>query len=643
MNGCKCQNIQPVMLHLSEESTTSRLYADHVEGIGATFSHLVEMFLVEVYRCKICQFTSCLKAKIGTHMVDLHEQDGRPHSPGCSETNAAQPESDSYSIGDEIGAEAKEHEETIEENLERMSFLLPVYRMLHNMSPESCDMNLSTNSDSLHVAQTCEVSTLFEAEPGHFPLDDPSPVAPVPLPCPAADPVEASENKDEEEAQSEHLMSLGLCRISSIKSQPVDGDVKRRKTERTPEHHRKQKKVCVKEFNPDQCLENSDRSGVSTSKRKYFCSLCSLKFKSKDLYETHIICHDGSTGFKCVYCSSSMNDWKLMERHLQNHQTEKGTYECSACQKVFKSLNMWKMHKHAHQRKTAEFRCSQCPSSYSSQYIRDLHMECHYSDIFKCLHCDFTDATWNRVYKHLCTHDCTVKPSVRTKRDKTFSAITKRKEHTVNRGHARPFPCPSCGQSFKHSRQLSKHCRDAHQEGRGKQRRSELSQKGFAQAGSEEVARIRKTSKEFACNICHRKCCSKLALQRHMGIHTGVKPFHCQHCEYTTRLKASLIQHMRVHTGEKPFKCDRCPYASIDMSSLRRHSRTHTSERPYKCQLCSYSCIQKKSLDVHVRRHHTGETYGCSFCCYSSPDKQLLQKHLKKHHAEGDVSLGSTP
>uniref|UniRef100_H3AJJ5 C2H2-type domain-containing protein n=1 Tax=Latimeria chalumnae TaxID=7897 RepID=H3AJJ5_LATCH len=634
MNGCKCQNIQPVMLHLSEESTTSRLYADHVEGIGATFSHLVEMFLVEVYRCKICQFTSCLKAKIGTHMVDLHEQDGRPHSPGCSETNAAQPESDSYSIGDEIGAEAKEHEETIEENLERMSFLLPVYRMLHNMSPESCDMNLSTNSDSLHVAQTCEVSTLFEAEPGHFPLDDPSPVAPVPLPCPAADPVEASENKDEEEAQSEHLMSLGLCRISSIKSQPVDGDVKRRKTERTPEHHRKQKK----EFNPDQCLENSDRSGVSTSKRKYFCSLCSLKFKSKDLYETHIICHDGSTGFKCVYCSSSMNDWKLMERHLQNHQTEKGTYECSACQKVFKSLNMWKMHKHAHQRKTAEFRCSQCPSSYSSQYIRDLHMECHYSDIFKCLHCDFTDATWNRVYKHLCTHDCK-SPSKTGRQVNSSNCIQTLSASDKHPDCSRKMPVALWTRLKKKKIDTAAVVSEELKGNWG----------GGAKINEvqEETKRgVRILRQEvFTCVNCKAKgkCCSKLALQRHMGIHTGVKPFHCQHCEYTTRLKASLIQHMRVHTGEKPFKCDRCPYASIDMSSLRRHSRTHTSERPYKCQLCSYSCIQKKSLDVHVRRHHTGETYGCSFCCYSSPDKQLLQKHLKKHHAEGDVSLGSTP
>ncbi|XP_051943947.1 zinc finger protein 260-like isoform X1 [Hippocampus zosterae] len=137
---------------------------------------------------------------------------------------------------------------------------------------------------------------------------------------------------------------------------------------------------------------------------------------------------------------------------------------------------------------------------------------------------------------------------------------------------------------------------------------------------------------EFVCSLCHKKLSSKVTLQRHLGVHTGIKLFTCPTCPYTSRFKESLQQHVRTHTGEKPYRCALCPYASIDRSSLRRHSRTHSQEKPHKCQQCNYSSIQKKSLDLHARRHHTGETFPCQQCHYASADRQLLLRHMRRHH-----------
>lgn len=39
------------------------------------FAGLVEMFLVEVYRCKLCQFTSSIKSKIRMHLAYMYEID----------------------------------------------------------------------------------------------------------------------------------------------------------------------------------------------------------------------------------------------------------------------------------------------------------------------------------------------------------------------------------------------------------------------------------------------------------------------------------------------------------------------------------------------------------------------------------------
>lgn len=170
------QDIQPVTLRLLEESATSRLYCSTAEGMEARVSTLVEAFLVEVYRCRVCQFTSSLKARISTHVAERHDLGHACHPLSCLgkddsesldvEVGVVNGELDSssspYGLEDDLHT-VKDGEDHIDHlGLERMSFLLPMYGMLHNISPQSCDMGLGSNSDGgLHVAHTCEVSYRF--------------------------------------------------------------------------------------------------------------------------------------------------------------------------------------------------------------------------------------------------------------------------------------------------------------------------------------------------------------------------------------------------------------------------------------------------------------------------------------------------
>lgn len=141
---------------------------------------LVEAFLVEVYRCRVCQFTSGLKGSIQTHVLERHNL-GASSSPGlpCLEKDNGlevrvgvdreddeldQNVSPGYNLEDDLHSVSKDADDDQMDHmgLERMSFLLPMYGMLPNISPRSCDMALSSNSDgSLHVAQTCEVREKF--------------------------------------------------------------------------------------------------------------------------------------------------------------------------------------------------------------------------------------------------------------------------------------------------------------------------------------------------------------------------------------------------------------------------------------------------------------------------------------------------
>ncbi|MBN3296025.1 ZN668 protein, partial [Amia calva] len=629
------QDIQPVTLHIPEESTTSRLYSSMVEGVGGQVSGLVEMFLVEVYRCRVCQFTSSQKSKISAHVINRHELGRTCHPLTCLEKDeVGQQEEEEldrdsvYGMEDQLHPDGKDNDDHMDVGLERVSFLLPMYGMLHNISPQSCDMSLSTNSDGLHVAHTCEVTTLFEEgeEASQFRLEDPGSLS-----CPMGSAADCtSEDQDDEMAQSAHLMSLGLCRISSMKAQPMNPE-----SGRAPE---------ATDSQPPEKRAPSPLPGFQKNSDHQETLLChNLDLASKTLLEVPQKDHEVAQGSRALPGDHSASEWRPTERPAQGQARECRAHLCEVCQRQFKSVKSRDHHQRRHGKELPVAQCAVCLALCSSEQEREQHIACHFQDTFKCIHCSFRDKSWKKVYKHLTSqHPPDEEVDKDPECDKGFSRIHQSTSNTRLATQSRPGCLKRllCGEQFRSwpDGELHGEARKMKRKKKRKAQRSSQVQHGRGSAVQTEQERTssnrrRRAGKEFPCSQCGRKFSSRLALRRHMGIHSGVKPFECEDCDYKTRLKASLIQHMRVHTGEKPFKCSQCSYASIDGSSLRRHSRIHTREKPHQCQLCPYSCIQKKSLDLHVRRHHTGEAFFCHLCPYSSPDKQLVHRHVKRHHS----------
>lgn len=637
------QDVQPVTLRLAEENVTSSLYCNSAVGIEAHVSTLVEAFLVEVYRCRICQFTSSHKAKISHHVMERHDPVSPcPHLPclekedeeslgvemRVNDEEEVENNSSPYDLESDLHSGSKNNEDQMD--MERISFLLPMYGMFQNISPRSCDIGLGSSSDgNLHVAQTCEVSTLFEEdrhddnsdEERVFQLEDASTDLTVPLNS-GMD----TEVQDEEMAQSAHLMTLGLCRISSTKGQPSSAT----SAKSLPEGEQDAGDASM-----DAVMQKTEEDGGLA------CILCQTVASSRVMLDVHLKCHSGEQGFRCPRCGWESEEWADMEHHWRVHGKRKGTkrHRCSVCPRSFRRADSRDAHeeRHNHQRhhrcsESGEpVQCSFCLEWCHSGKEWEIHQHCHVQGGFKCLHCDFKEKTWKKTLKHIHTQhkQAEANQDNQIAHSRDIQQLSSSAKYPECLRRMQPELWSQIRKKKVKNRAVGK---EKSNEG-GKDRVKHL--KAETSVGLTVTRR-----KEFCCNLCDKKFSTKLTMRRHMGIHQGDKPFKCPHCHYCTRLKASLIQHLRIHTGEKPYKCLQCSYASIDRSSLRRHSRTHTQEKPYCCQYCPYSSIQKKCLDLHSRRHHTGESFPCHLCQYSTPDRQLLVRHMRKHHTGEQNSSG---
>ncbi|XP_011662222.2 zinc finger and BTB domain-containing protein 17 [Strongylocentrotus purpuratus] len=106
--------------------------------------------------------------------------------------------------------------------------------------------------------------------------------------------------------------------------------------------------------------------------------------------------------------------------------------------------------------------------------------------------------------------------------------------------------CPQCPSRFKHQEYLKGHISKNHNN---------------------------KTRKGKQCSTCGKILRNQLHLERHVLIHSGVKPYPCSICDKSFTQSSNLKIHMRQHTGDKPYVCELCEMAFTNKVSLKNHKK----------------------------------------------------------------------
>ncbi|XP_078248356.1 zinc finger protein 335 isoform X3 [Pogona vitticeps] len=241
--------------------------------------------------------------------------------------------------------------------------------------------------------------------------------------------------------------------------------------------------------------------------RPYLCRICGSRFLTHDDLRFHVNSHEAGDPqlFRCLQCNYRSRRWSSLKEHMFNHVGRK-PYKCEEC-------------------------------DYTSVYKKDVirHSVVHNCDrkkradpppkqsAFPCPVCDRVYPMQKRLTQHMKTHSS-----------------------------EKPHMCDKCGKSFKKRYTFKMHLLTHIQ----------------------AVA-----NRRFKCEFCDHVCEDKKLLLNHQLLHVNEKPFRCSLCSYATVREDFLLSHVAVkHTGGKPFACEFCHFTTKHKKNLRLHIQCRHAE-----------------------------------------------------------------
>ncbi|XP_045063234.1 zinc finger protein 335 isoform X2 [Coregonus clupeaformis] len=234
--------------------------------------------------------------------------------------------------------------------------------------------------------------------------------------------------------------------------------------------------------------------------RPHNCWICGSRFLSQEDLRFHVDSHQGNDPecFKCLQCNYRCKRWSSLKEHMFNHQGNK------------------------------PFKCEEC--DYSSVYKKD-------------------------VIRHSAIHN----KNKKTKSESVSKVLS--------------FPCPVCHRVYPMQKRLTQHMKTHSTE---KPHMCDKCGKSFKKRYTFKMHLLTHIqsvdNSRFKCEFCDYDCDNKKLLLNHQLSHTNDRPFKCDYCKYSTSKEDFLVSHLAIkHTGEKPFSCEMCHFMTKHRKNLRLH------------------------------------------------------------------------
>ncbi|KAM4891649.1 zinc finger protein 335 isoform 7-T8 [Sylvia borin] len=529
--------------------------ADGGEELGQpdmeTLEEMMEVVVVQQFKCKMCQYKSVSKKTLINHMKERHFQPvgsalalkkGRPRKVGAvpkTEDEEAPEEDDDIMDAGAIDDPEEDSDYNPAEDEPRSR--LPKYgRTVPTSSEERPRRRPGRPRKLLRLENTSQdIPEGGEVEPL---------VTSQSTPSQELQNLEAASSSGLENGTSENLAEPGISQSDSENKDPSsntgaeDADVIPRRRGRPSRRFlgKKYRKYMGRRY-----YYKSPKPLM----RPYLCRICGSRFLTHDDLRFHVNSHEANDPqlFKCLQCSYRSRRWSSLKEHMFNHVGSK-PYKCEECNytSVYKKDVIRHSTVHSRDRKKR----ADPPPKLSS---------------FPCPVCNRVYPMQKRLTQHMKTHS-TEKPHMCDKCGKSFKKRYTFKMHLLTHIQAianRRFKCEFCDYVCEDKKVLLNH---------------QLSHMN---------------DKPYKCSICKYSTFREDFLVSHMAVkHTGGKPFACEFCHFTTKHKKNLRLHVQCrhadsfeewaqrHPEEPP--CRRRPFFTLQQIEelKQQHSQVQAPAEP---------------------------------------------------------------
>uniref|UniRef100_A0A8D2ALJ0 Zinc finger protein 335 n=1 Tax=Sciurus vulgaris TaxID=55149 RepID=A0A8D2ALJ0_SCIVU len=467
---------------------------------------MMEVVVVQQFKCKMCQYRSSTKATLLRHMRERHFRPAAATTAAAGKKGRLRKCGSSTKTQEEEGPEEEEEDDIVDagaiDDLEEDSDYNPA-----EDEPRGRQLRLQRPTPSsprprrrpgrprkLPRLDTSDLSAgggdpLVSSQSGKSPPGPPDPEAPS-----SSGPGHLEALGKAGKATVEPGVSQSDTEIAAP-SCPEEPDAPPRRRGRPSRRFlgKKYRKYYYK--SPKPLL------------RPYLCRICGSRFLSHEDLRFHVNSHEAGDPqlFKCLQCSYRSRRWSSLKEHMFNHVGSK-PYKCDEC-------------------------------SYTSVYRKDVirHAAVHSRDrkkrpdptpklsSFPCPVCGRVYPMQKRLTQHMKTHS-TEKPHMCDKCGKSFKKRYTFKMHLLTHIQAvanRRFKCEFCEFVCEDKKALLNH----------------------------QLSHV--SDKPFRCSFCPYRTFREDFLLSHVAVkHTGAKPFACEYCHFSTRHKKNLRLHVRCrHAG----------------------------------------------------------------------------------------------
>ncbi|NXY39741.1 ZN335 protein, partial [Pomatorhinus ruficollis] len=543
--------------------------ADGGEELGQpdmeTLEEMMEVVVVQQFKCKMCQYKSISKKTLINHMKERHFQPvgsalalkkGRPRKVGAvpkTEDEEAPEEDDDIMDAGAIDDPEEDSDYNPAEDEPRGR--LPKY-----------GRTVPTSSEERPRRRPGRPRKLLRLENMSQDMPEGGDVGPLvtsqSTPSQELQNLEAASSSGLENGTSENLAEPGISQSDSENKDPSsntgaeDADIIPRRRGRPSRRFlgKKYRKYYYKSPKP--------------LMRPYLCRICGSRFLTHDDLRFHVNSHEANDPqlFKCLQCSYRSRRWSSLKEHMFNHVGSK-PYKCEEC-------------------------------NYTSVYKKDVirHSTVHSRDrkkradpppklnSFPCPVCNRVYPMQKRLTQHMKTHS-TEKPHMCDKCGKSFKKRYTFKMHLLTHIQAianRRFKCEFCDYVCEDKKVLLNH---------------QLSHMN---------------DKPYKCSVCKYSTFREDFLVSHMAVkHTGGKPFACEFCHFTTKHKKNLRLHVQCrhsdsfeewaqrHPEEPP--CRRRPFFTLQQIEelKQQHSQEESPVETSHTVVVSGAVMTEEALKDH--------------------------------------------